>query len=103
MKDFNGQVSPEQIENWKKEHKIDKVLTYVVDNRIAYLRPVDRNLYSLAASKVTTSPAKFYEIIVDGVWLGGDEAIKKQDQYFFGLMDHVEEMMQKKKGQLGEL
>lgn len=103
MKALIGQVGPEQIQKWKDEHKIEKVLTYTVDGRIAYFKPVDRNLYSLGAAKVTTSPAKFYETIVNGSWLGGDEAIRKEDQYFFGLQDHIEEMMQKKKGELGEL
>jgi hypothetical protein len=102
-KELTGQVSNEQIQKWKDEHKVEKVLTYTVDGRIAYLKPVDRNLYSLAASKVTTSPAKFNETIVQGIWLGGDEAIKNEDEYYFGLIDHVEGMMRKRKGELGEL
>jgi hypothetical protein len=102
-KELKGQVTPEQVAKWKEEHKLTKVLTYIVDDRIAYLKPVDRNLYSLAASKVTTSPAKFNETIINGTWLGGDDTIKNDDEYFFGLIDHVEGMMQKKKGELGEL
>lgn len=95
-----GQATPEQIAEWKKKH--GKVFTYVVDDKIAYLRSVDRNLYSLAASKISTSPAKFNEVVIDGIWLGGCEDIKKLDTYYFGLVDFVEELMGKKKGELGE-
>lgn len=93
-------VSPEQIEEWKKQH--GKVYKYDVDGKVCYLRSVDRNTYALAASKVTTSPAKFNEIVIENIWLGGDEDIKKQDSYYYGLIDYVEELMNKKKGTLGE-
>lgn len=95
-----GQVSEDQIKEWKQQY--GKVFTYEVDNKIAYFRPVDRTVYSLAASKISTSPAKFNEIVIEKTWLGGAEEIKKEDSYFFGLIDFVEEMMNKKKGSLGE-
>ena len=95
-----GQATPEQIAQWKEQY--GKVFSYEVDGRICYLRPVDRNTYALAASKVTTSPAKFNEILVEKCWLGGDEEIRKNDEYYFGLCDFTEELLNKKKGQLGE-
>jgi hypothetical protein len=74
------------------------VFKYEVDGKVAYLRSVDRNTYALAASKVSTSPAKFNEIVIQNIWLGGDEDLKKDDSYYFGLIDFVEELMAKKKG-----
>jgi hypothetical protein len=96
----SGQVTPEQITAWKDQH--GKVFKYEVDDKVCYLRPVDRTTYSLAASKISTSPAKFNEIIVERIWLGGDDEIRKNDEYYFGLIDFVEELMNKKKGSLGE-
>lgn len=98
-----GQVDAAQITAWKEKHKIEKVLSYVVDDRICYFKPVDRNTYSLAASKISISPAKFNETLINNTWLGGDETIKKDDGYFFGLIDNIEGLMNKKKGELGEL
>jgi hypothetical protein len=98
-----GQVDADQIARWKEEHKISKVFTYTTENRICYMKPVDRDTYSVAASKVSTSPAKFNEEVVKKIWLGGDEAIRTEDRYYFGLIDHVEALMDKKKGELGEL
>lgn len=98
---LKGQATPEQIAKWKEEH--GKVFKYEVDGKVAYLRSVDRNTYALAASKVATSPAKFNEIVIQNIWLGGDEDLKKQDEYYFGLIDFVEELMAKKKGSLETL
>lgn len=98
---LSGAVTPEQIAKWKAEHP--KVYEYVVDGKICYMRSVDRQLYSLATSKVSTSPAKFNETIIEGIWLGGDESIKKDDTTYFALIDFVEELMAKKKGTLVEL
>lgn len=98
MVELKGQATPEQIAKWKEEH--GKVFKYEVDGKVAYLRSVDRNTYALAASKVSTSPAKFNEIVIENIWLGGDEDLKKVDTYYFGLIDFVEELMAKKKGTL---
>jgi hypothetical protein len=104
MDTLKGQVEPEQIAKWKEDHNIPKIFTYEVDGRICYFKPVDRNTYSLAASKITSAgPAKFNEIVIERIWLGGDEAIRKEDKYFFGLIEHVEGLMDKQKGVLGEL
>jgi hypothetical protein len=108
MKTLIGQASPEQIEQWKAEVKKKygesaDVMAYEVDDRVGYLRSVDRDTYSAAAAKVSTSPAKFNEIVISNIWLGGDEAIKNQDQFYFGLIDFVEELMGKKKGSLKTL
>lgn len=97
-----GEVAPDVIAGWKDKH--GRVFKYTVDGRVAYLRNVDRNTYSLAASKISSAgPAKFNDIVIDNIWLGGDDAIKKQDGYYFGLIDFVEELMAKRKGELGEL
>jgi hypothetical protein len=100
MSENIGLATIEQINAWKE--KYGKVFYYEVDDKICYLRPVDRNTYSLALSKVSTSPAKFNEIVVKEIWLAGDEEIRKNDCYYFGLIDFVEELMNKKKGSLGE-
>lgn len=101
MENLKGEATAEQIAEWKE--KYGKVFKYEVEGKVAYLRPVDRNIYSLAASKVTSAgPNKFNEVILNGIWLGGDESIRKEDSYYFGLIEFVEDLMAKKKGSLGE-
>jgi hypothetical protein len=102
MQLLKGQATLEQIQEWKE--KYGKIFTYTVDEKICYFRPVNRNDYSLAASKVTSAgPAKFNEILIANTWLGGCDELRKEDKYFFGLIDKIEELMDKQKGELGEL
>ncbi|HLO37708.1 MAG TPA: hypothetical protein VK173_04415 [Lacibacter sp.] len=96
-----GQADQEQIGKWKELYK--DVFAYVVDGRICYLRSVDRETYAFAATKIATSPAKFTEEVIKKIWLGGDETIRKEDGYYYGLTDFVEELMAKKKGSLEQL
>ena len=99
--DLKGQATPEQIATWKE--KYGKVFTYTCDGKIAYLRPVDRNTYAAAANKITTAgPAKFNEDVLKKIWLGGAEELRTEDRYYFGLIEHVEALMDKQKGELGE-
>ena len=93
-----GEATEEQINIWKKEH--GKVFKYVIEDKVCYLRPVDRTTFALAASKVSASPAKFNEVVLEKIWLGGDETIKNEDNYYFGLSEFVDELMDKKKGSL---
>lgn len=108
MDELKGQATPEQIAEWKEmvEKKFGtgaKVYEYVVEDKIAYIRTVDRATYSAAAAKVSTSPAKFTETILENCWLGGCEDIKKIDQYYFGLSDFLEDLIAKKKGSLTQI
>lgn len=99
-----GEATPEKIAEWKEEVKKfgadAKVLEYEVEDKVCYVRTVDRNTYSAAAAKVSTSPAKFTEEIIKNCWLGGCEDIRTNDQYYFGLSDFLEEMIAKKKGSI---
>lgn len=108
MENLIGQATPEQIAEWKQDvskkyGENAKVYSYEVDGKIAYVRSVDRATYSAASAKVSTSPAKFSETIIQNCWLGGCEEIRKVDQYFYGLQDFMEELIAKKKGSLTEI
>jgi len=98
----------EQIEEVKKQVKAKygescDVFVYEADGSKGYLRSIDRATYSAAASQVSKSPAKFNDVVLENIWLGGDEVLRKDDRYYFGLIDYVEELMAKKKGSLTTL
>ena len=108
MSELNGQATPEQIAQWKEDIQKKygenaKVFEYSVEDKVCYIRTVDRATYSAAAAKVSTSPAKFTDIILQNCWLGGCEIIRKEDQYYFGLSEFLEELIAKKKGSLREV
>lgn len=100
-----GKATPEQIEAWKQQVKekqgsTGQVYEYNVGDKYAYLRSVDRDTYNRALAKVAASPGKFNEIIIQDIWLGGDDEIRKVECYYFGLADFIEDMLNKKKGSL---
>ena len=104
-----GQATAEEIAKWKEDiaakyGKDAVVFGYKTeDGRIAYFRSMDRLTYSQATSKLSSSPGKMHETMINGCWLGGDETIRKVDSYWFGVIDNIEELMDKKKGSLVEL
>ncbi len=95
---LSGQATEQQIKDWKE--KYGTIYKYTVEEKVCYLRSVDRNAFALGAAKVSASPAKFNETIIQQIWLGGDEEIRTNDGYYFGLSEFVEELMAKKKGTL---
>ncbi len=108
MTELKGQATTEQIAEWKQTVKTKygdgaKVYEYKVEDMVCYIRTVDRTTYSAAAAKVSTSPAKFTDVILENCWLGGCDTIRKVDQYYFGLSEFLEELVAKKKGSLTEL
>lgn len=108
MSELKGQATPEQIAQWKEDVEKRfgsgaKVYQYIIEDMTCYVRTVDRATYSAAAAKVTTSPAKFTDVILENCWLGGCDTIKKVDQYYFGLSEFLEELVAKKKGSLTEI
>lgn len=108
-KQLFGQASADQIENWKKEIAAKygdnhKLFAYEVDGKVCYLRSVDRDTYAAAAAKVASAgPNKFNDIIIENIWIGGADEIRKSDSLYYGLIEFVEELMAKKKGSLTTL
>lgn len=88
--DLKGQVDQEQIDKWKKE--FGQVWEVIVEDRVCYLKKASRNTLRAALTFLDKDRIKYMEIIIENCWLGGDEAIKKEDEYFYGLMTVVPEL-----------
>lgn len=106
---LTASATDEEIQECKKQVQTKYGATATIfkykaeDGKVAFLRSVDRDTYSAAVNKLSTSSVKFNETIIENIWLGGDEEIKKVDRYFFGLVEFIEQLMAKKKGSLQEL
>lgn len=98
------QPTDEQVAKWKKQFP-DGVHYYesADGEYAAVLRAPDRNVISVAAMESGGDPIKNVSIIVDNVWLGGDEALRKEDRYFLGLQKHVDSLLDIKQGTLRKL
>ncbi|MCT2563949.1 hypothetical protein [Chryseobacterium herbae] len=74
-------VTQEQINEWKEKH--GGVYALPVEDKTGYLREPNMNDYKRAFSAMQKNgDIAFGEELLSALWLGGDEAIKTQDEYF---------------------
>lgn len=98
---FIGEATPEQIAEWKGKH--GKLFGIVVDGHIGYLRKPTRQEVSYSATVSQSNPMKSNEVLLDACWLGGSEAIRKDDELFFGASAKLAELVNVKDAELVNL
>ncbi len=84
---ISGQATPEQIAEWKKTAPFGSVYELTVEvpdkeTKKCYLKHADRKILGCASVEGGLDPIKFNEIIINNCWLGGDEEIRTNDEYF---------------------
>ena len=93
-KELKGQVSQDQLDKWKKE--VGHVWEVTIEESVCYLKKASRATLRAALTFLEKDKIKYMEIIVENCWLGGDENIKKEDDYFYGLMGVVPKLVEAK-------
>ncbi len=93
-----GQATPEQIEGWKKKH--GKIYGIIVDGHIAYLKKPDRKTLGYASTVGAKDPIKFNEVVLANCFVGGSEAVKTDDELFFGASAKLVDIIQVKEAEL---
>lgn len=96
-----GQATPDQIAEWKK--KYGKVFGIKVDGHIAYLKKPDRKVLGYASTAGKNDPIKFNEVVINNCFIGGSEAVKTEDDLFFGASSMLTELIQVKEAELVNL
>lgn len=61
-----------------------------------FLKSMDRPTLAAAKSVAMTDTIRMSEIVIENCWIEGDEEIKTDDRYFFGAMDLLQELINKK-------
>lgn len=77
-----------------------KVFLIEVDDARAWLRSVDRKLMSMIAA--ITDPIEQAEVLLENLWLEGDERLKTDDEYFLGAVNQLKSLIHVKLGNLKE-
>lgn len=96
-----GQVTPEQIEAWKKQY--GTVYAIIVDEKICYLKKPGRREMSYAASIGTSDPMGMVEGILTTCFLGGCEEFKTDDDLFLAAASQLEGIVATKHAELVKL
>lgn len=115
-----GEVSPEQIDKWKADPRVQRVHGIIVDGHICYVKKPDRATVSYALSQmsfkinkgdktlgenagVEMSMGKMYkqgEAVLQNCWLGGSEEIRKDNGLWIGACMTAGELIEIKEGEL---
>ncbi|MGN6604563.1 MAG: hypothetical protein ACTHK8_19040 [Ginsengibacter sp.] len=96
-----GEVSEEKIQEWKK--KYGHVWAVKIEGSICYLKKASRATLRAALGFLEKDRIKYMEIIVENSWLGGDEDIKTNDEYFYALMEVVPQLVEAKDAEIKKL
>lgn len=114
-------VTAEVLEAWKKEYPAG-VFELVVNSGEfettteegkppvkmpiplykGYVRKPTRDEMREFTSK-QTDPVTYTEIVLDALWLGGDEAIKTDDEAFYSVMPQVQNVLDIKSSEIKKL
>lgn len=95
-------ITQEQIDAWKKKHGEIFLISFE-DGKAAYLKKPDRKVLSYAMTKMQTNPLAFAETILNQCFIGGDEEVKTDDNYFLGAASQLEGIMEVKTAELKKL
>lgn len=95
-------VTQDTIDTWKKKHGEIFLISFE-DGKEVYLKKPDRKVLSLAMSKMQSNPLGFAETILNQCFIGGDEEIKTNDNYFFGAAAQLEGLIETKQAELKKL
>lgn len=96
-----GQATPEQIEQWKQKHA--SVFALEVGGHVCYLRKPNRRELSAATALGQKDPLQFNEVILENCWLGGSDAIKKDDELFLAASGQLGQLIEVKQAELKKI
>lgn len=98
---ISGIVSDDQILGYKA--KYGEVHEVIVEDKACYLKRPDRKVISMATTIGKSDPVKFSEIMLANCWISGDEEIKTNDTYFFGVAGTLGDLFKSKVASIKKL
>ena len=96
-----GQATVTEIDEWKKRH--GDIYAIKVDGHVCYLRKPTRRDLSFASSAGKKDPLKFNETLLRDCWLGGSEAIRRDDDKFMGASGVLDKIIPDAEAELEKL
>ena len=96
-----GQATVAEIDEWKKRH--GDIYAIKVDGHVCYLRKPTRRDLSFASSAGKKDPLKFNETLLRDCWLGGSEAIRRDDDKFMGASGVIDKIIPDAEAELEKL
>lgn len=92
-------VTKEQIEEWKEKH--GELFQITVEDKSCILRKPNRK--DLSYASVVKDPIKMSEVLLNNLWVAGDEDIKKDDTLFMAVVNKMDEVLKVKEAEVKKL
>ncbi len=91
----------DQIKAWKLKH--GDVFEVSIEGKMAWLKKPDRKTLAFAMTKVQSDPLGFAEAIINNCWLGGDDELRLNDDYFLALSAQLDKLIETKIAEIKKL
>lgn len=89
----------EQIKEWKAKH--GELFEITVEDKSCILhRPTRKDLSYASAVK---DPIKMSEVMLNALWVGGDEEIKEDDSLFLAAIQKMQDILEVKEAEIKKL
>lgn len=89
----------EQIKEWKAKH--GELFEITVEDKSCILhRPTRKDLSYASAVK---GPIKMSEVMLNALWVAGDEEIKEDDSLFLAAIQKMEDILEVKEAEIKKL
>ena len=82
-------VTKEQIKEWKEKH--GELFQITVEDKSCILRKPNRK--DLSYASVVKDPIKMSEVLLNNLWVAGDEDIKTDDTLFMAVVNKMDEVL----------
>ena len=92
-------VTKEQIKEWKEKH--GELFQITVEDKSCILRKPNRKDLSYAI--VVKDPIKMSEVLLNNLWVAGDEDIKTDDTLFMAVVNKMDEVLKVKEAEIKKL
>ena len=92
-------VTKEQIKEWKEKH--GELFQITVEDKSCILRKPNRKDLSYAG--VVKDPIKMSEVLLNNLWVAGDEDIKTDDTLFMAVVNKMDEVLKVKEAEIKKL
>ena len=94
-------MDEQQISSWKQQY--GDVFEVTVDGKKGYFKKPDRKTMGFAMTKAQTDPLGYLEVIIENCWLGGDNELKDNNDYFYALCMKVQDITAVKDAEIKKL
>jgi hypothetical protein len=100
-----GEITPEQIEQLKKDSCKNGMFSVEANGHIAYFKEPNRSVINMAMSSITpeSQPLDYFENIAEACKVAGSDELLINDNMFMQLVDQLKEILTYKNAKLVKL